>query len=149
MPVSDKEFDALWALLSGRSDEHARLLDEVDPAQAAKGYSALITAAMLELAEKRFIRDGKYVPDSEVVGYVAFARGKSEHFADEVDPRIAERVLFCVLDRGDLDDLDDDEVIKTQLYLLASLVGDEGFSDDELDAFLKTARRIADEFMEP
>ncbi|MFD0856416.1 hypothetical protein ACFQ07_29520 [Actinomadura adrarensis] len=149
MPVNEKEFSALLALLSGRSEEHNRLLDELDPAEQARGYSALIAAGMFELAEKRFIRDGKYAPRSEVLAYVAHARGKSDDFADELDPRIAERVLLCALDEGEIDDIDNSEAIKTQLWLLGALVDDEEFSRDELHSFLKLARRTADEWLEP
>ncbi|GLZ07035.1 hypothetical protein Acsp03_45010 [Actinomadura sp. NBRC 104412] len=149
MPVKDKEYDALLALLRGRSDEHGRLLDELDPAEQARGYGALVSAALLEMAEKRFIRNGKYVPGSEVVAYVAHARSMSDAFADEVDPRIAERVLFCALDQGDLDDIDARVIFETQLWLLVALVRDEQFaSDAELESLLNEARQLADDVME-
>jgi broad specificity phosphatase PhoE len=149
MPVSDIEFNALLALLRGRSEEHARLLDQLDPAEKGRGYGMLIAAALLELAEKRFIRDGKYVPDDEVVAYVARARSISDTIADELDPRIAERVLFAALDQGDLDGLDPGEIVNAQLWLLAVLVRDEQFStDSEVESFLKVARRLADDILE-
>jgi hypothetical protein len=145
MPVNDKHCAALHAFLSGRTEEHERLVDAMDPADANKHYSLLITAALIEMAEKRFIRDGKYVPQNEIIEYVAFARGKSDDFAEDVDPRVAERVLLTVLDQGDLDGIDNDQVVQAQLYMLTSLVHDEQFSDEELASLVEAARRMVND----
>ena len=150
MPVDDKEFGALLALLSGRAEEHDRLLDDLDPAGQAAGYSALVAAAMFRLAERRFIRDGKYVPASEIVAYVAHARAKSDDFAEELDPRIAERVLLAALDQDDIDDIEAGKVFYTELGLLVAMVHDEQFaSESDIETFLQGVRPLADDWMEP
>jgi hypothetical protein len=152
MPVSDRQMAALKALLSRQVDEHQRLIDEIEREEgpdARERHSALIAAGMFEAAEKRFIRNGKYAPNNEVVSYIAEVRSRNEAAAEDLNPAIAERVLLTALDQGDTDGIDADTVVMAQLLLMAALVGDEEYSEAELDEFLKQVRRTADEWLEP
>ncbi|WP_395108843.1 hypothetical protein [Actinomadura sp. SCN-SB] len=143
---------ALKALLSGRPDEHERLIDEIERVEgpdAGGRHSVLIAAGMFEAAEKRFIRNGRYASKEEIIAYVASVRSRSEAAANDLDAMLAERVLLAALDQGEIDDIDDEAVVMTQLLLMAALVGDEEYSEEELDGFLALVRRTADEWLEP
>jgi hypothetical protein len=67
---------------------------------------------------------------------------------EEINPAIAERGLLVNLEQGDISDPDDGTVIMMQPMLMAPLVGDEEYSKEELDQFLKRARCTADEWLE-
>ncbi|GLZ07036.1 hypothetical protein Acsp03_45020 [Actinomadura sp. NBRC 104412] len=144
MTVSDKQVAAVRALLTGQSEEHSRLIDEMGPVDVGRGYTALVAAGVFELIDKRFMREGVAAPDDDIVAYVAFARQKSEAFAEGLKPGIAERVMLAALDKAELADIDNNDVAMAQFYLLMSLVHDEQFSDEELDTFLMRARKTAD-----
>jgi hypothetical protein len=151
MPVTDKQMAALKALLSGRPEEHGLLLDEIAATEgpdAGERYSLLIGAAAFEAIEKRFIRDGKYVSRNEVVAYVASVRSRTEGAADTLHPRLTERIILAALDQENIDDIDTETVVTTQHLLLAALVGDEQYSEEDLDAFLALVKRTADEWLE-
>ncbi|TDC97717.1 hypothetical protein [Actinomadura sp. 7K507] len=147
MAVTDDQLETLRAQLEGRTEEHLRMLDQLDPAEANTGYAMLIGAAFFEAAERRFIRNGKYVPDDEVIDFVAAVRSVNEDTATTLDPSIAERILFAVLDKGDIADIDDDTVLGYEIFLLAAMISDESLSADDLDAFLAEARKTADRWL--
>lgn len=147
MPVTDEQVETLRAQLEGRTEDHLRMLDQLDPEEANVGYAMLIGAGFLVAAERRFIRDGKYVPDSEVIDFIANLRQVNEETAKLLDPHIAERILFAALDKGDIDDIDNDTVVGTEIFLLGAMIYDEQLSSDELDAFLREARELADRWL--
>lgn len=147
MAVTDEQLRTLRAQLAGKTEEHLRMLGQLDPVEAKTGYSMLIGAAFFEAAERRFIRNGKYVPDAEVIDFVAAVRSVNEDTAATLDPVIAERILFAALDKGEIDDIDDATVLGHEMFLLAAMIADEGFSDEELDAFLARARETADQWL--
>jgi hypothetical protein len=151
MPVSDRQMAVLKALVTLQGKEHERLIDEmveIEGPEVNERHSMLMGAALVEAAEKRFLRNGRIAPKSEVVSYVAEVRCRTEAAAEELNPTIAERVLLAALGKDDLDDLDNETVIEMEVVLLAVLVVEEEYSDEELDAFLKLVRRTADEWLE-
>jgi hypothetical protein len=151
MPVSERQMAALKALLSVRPKEHERLVDEMEEVEGPDSggrYAALIGAALFEAVEKRFVRKGKVAPKREIIGYVAEVRSRNENAADDLDPRVAERILMAVLDQGEIDDLDDETVLMHEILLTAVMVIDQQYSEEELDAFLALVRRTADEWLE-
>lgn len=147
MAITDDQLRTLRAQLAGQTEEHLRMLEQLDPAEADTGYAMLIGAAFFEAAERRFIRNGKYVPDAEVIDFVAAVRSVNEEAAATLDPAIAERILLAALDKGEIDDIDDDTVLGHEIFLLAAIIADEELSDEELDAFLAQARGTADQWL--
>lgn len=147
MAITDEQVAALEALLSGRTDEHKRRLDQFDPAEANRGYSALVAAGCLIAIERQFIRNGKYVPHAEVIDHVATLRASSQVAAEVLDPDITERIILAGMDQGDLDDIDGDIVFGHQLFLLATLIAEEHLNVAELNDFLAEARETADRWL--
>lgn len=151
MAVTNEQVAALHAQLAGRTDEHRRLLQQLDRAEANVGYSALVAAAFYQAAERRFIRDGKVATRAEVIDFIASVRARSDESVDLIDPDIAEHMILQVLglDAGsDAADIDHDVAFETQIVLMAALVGDAEFTEEELDDFMEKVRADADELTE-
>jgi hypothetical protein len=144
MPVTDAQVAALRALLSDDMDRYKLLSGQLDRAQARSGYTALITGAFCEAVERRF---GENVQPAEVITFVGQVRASSERVARDLDPDIAERVIRVVYGDGSVRDLEDAVVIGAQILLLGGLIADEQLDDAELDAFLATARKLANQIM--
>jgi hypothetical protein len=144
MPVTDAQVATLRALLSDDVDRYEMLFGQLDRAQARSGYTALVTGAFCEAAERRFGRDLK---PADVIAFVSQVRARSERVARELDPDVAERVIRAVYGDGSLRDLSDSAVTGAQLVLLGGLIADEQLDDAELDAFLAAARKLADQLM--
>lgn len=147
MTVTDDHVDTLEAQLTGRTEEHRRRLDQLDPGEASRGYSALVAAGLLLAIERRFIKNGKYLPRTEVIDYVATLRASSQVAANALDPQIAERIILFGMEQGDIDDIDDNTVLGHQMFLLAAMVSDANLDADELGAFLAEAREIANQWL--
>ncbi|WP_433469325.1 hypothetical protein [Spirillospora sp. CA-128828] len=147
MPVTDEQIATLEAQLAGRTDEHRRLLDQLDRAEASTGYSALVAAGVFEAADRRFMQGGTPAPDSDVIDFVATVRASSQAATEALDPQIAERIILAALGKGEIDDIDDNTVIGHQMFLLAALVADEHFNAEELSTFLTQARETADHWL--
>lgn len=147
MAITDDQVETLRAQLAGRTEAHLRMLDQLDPVEAGTGYAMLIGAAFFEAAERRFIRNGKYVPDTEVIEFVAAVRSVNEATAKTLDPEIAERIILAALDKGEIDDIDDETILGHEVFLLGAIISDEHLNDEELDAFLTQARTTADRWL--
>jgi hypothetical protein len=149
MPVTSEQMATLHALLGGRREVHRQLLNQLDRASANKGYSALIAAGLFEVIERRFIMKDKVVDDAEVIAFVASVRGRGGEIPDLVNPEVAERIIFRMLDRGGpVSDIDADTLIRHQIILLAGLIGDANLSESELNEFMEKIRMDADEMLE-
>jgi hypothetical protein len=148
MPVTDEQIATLRAQLQGKLEEHRRLLRELDPEEVNVGYSALIAAAFIEAAERRFIRDGKSADKAEVVDFVAQLRETDDDMPDIIDPQIAESMILHLLGKGELIEAEEGIKLGHQIVIIATLVGESHFTEAELDAFLADARSLADELLE-
>jgi hypothetical protein len=143
MPVTDEQEATLHAQLAGKSDEHVRLLDQLDPVAARAGYSTLVSAAFFLAADKRFPEG---TPAAAIIEYVADVRARSDRTA-KVDPVVAERVLLAVNTDEEIADIDASDSFRTQLVLLAALIADAQLDAPALDAFMLRARRLADRWL--
>ncbi|TDC73243.1 hypothetical protein [Actinomadura sp. 7K507] len=148
MTVTDEQVATLRAQLEGNIAEHRRLLNDLDPGEANVGYSALIAAAFIEAAERRFIKDGKTGDKFEVIDFVAQTRENDDESPNVINPQIAEGMLLSLLGKGSMVDADEETKLGHQIVLLAALVSEEQFTSTELDAFLLNARSLADELLE-
>lgn len=148
MIVSDDQVAALRAQLAGQPEEHRRLLAQLDPEAANRGYVSLVGGAFFEAARRRFLRDGKPADDAEIIDFVSDVRLRIGDTGDKLDPNAAETMIKVAIEklppeaRGNIGG---DEGFKIQSYLLAGLVGDERFTPEELDEFLVIARSYAEE----
>lgn len=144
MPVTDEQVAPLRAQLARRPEEHQRLFDLLDQTAKRTGYRALVSAAFVIAAQRRFAQD---VSPAEVIDFVGDVRSRSPEVADQVDPTTAERVITAVFTGQSLNDIDARTSWETQLVLMAAIVGDEHLDDAGLDAFLVEARELADQWL--
>jgi hypothetical protein len=145
MAVTDEQVATLQAQLAGDVDEHRRLLERLDPVAARTGYTALITAAFFQAVDRRFVRNGRTVDDSEIIQFVGSLRARSKEAGESIDPVAAERLIKHSLGHGSITDLDGKTVLATRMLMLAGLVADEQFNAASLDSFLAEAREVAEE----
>jgi hypothetical protein len=144
MPVTDEQVAALRALLSDDMDRHRQIYAGLDRDSGMKGYQALVTAALGVAVDRRF---GTSYQPADIVAFVADVRARSDRLASDIDPDIAERVIYAVLGHGTVRGLDNDMVPRAKLVLLAGLIADARLDDTGLDEFLTAARKLADQLM--
>ncbi|MFB4311281.1 hypothetical protein [Actinomadura sp. GTD37] len=147
MPITDEQVAVLRAQLTGNREEHLRLMGQLDSNEANVSYTALVAAAFIEAAERRFIEDGKVADDAEVIDFVAKVRETNDESSRLIKPQIAESMILDLLGKGAMVDADPDTRFGHQTVLLAAMVGEERFTSTELDAFLHNARSLADELL--
>lgn len=141
MTVTADQMATLRAFLARDFDRYEQLYEQLDPAEARSGYTALIAAAFIEAVERRF---GEGSTDTDVVEFVAVARAQFDETGDRIDPRAAERMIRAVYTDEEINDLDTRTVVETEVILLTALVSDEGLDDAGIDEFLAKARKLAD-----
>lgn len=141
MNVTDLDVAAVRAFLEGDQQKHRQLRDQLD---GRDGYSALLFTAFYEALKRKF---GKHGGREEIIEFVGDVRSRSEKAESDIDPLTAEQVIRNVLHSEVIADIDDATVVQYQVMLLAVLVSDEAFDDDQLDKFLATARTLADHML--
>lgn len=139
MPVTDVQVATLRALLVHDFDESRRLMGQIPDEGMRKGYFPLVTAAFVDAVKLRF--RGK--KRSEMIEWVADVRARMDT-GNRIDPNVAEKVILWVFGKASTAELDFDADLGHQTTLLALLVEEQGFTDEELDAFLARARRDVD-----
>jgi hypothetical protein len=144
MSVTDDQVEALRALLVDDMDRYRLLFSKLDRDEARTGYPALVTAAFGEAVERRF---GGSHEAREIVQFVADVRARSDRLASELDPDVAECAILAVLGKGSTRNLSRHAVSRAKLVLLAALVSDEQLGGEKLDAFLASARRLANQLI--
>jgi hypothetical protein len=145
MPVDNDQLATLRAYLRGDFDAHRRLFRQLDPTHARVAYPALVTAAFCEAVERRFAQDGTA---KDVIEFVGEVRSRHLKNPDEIDSRIAERVILSIFADEGVGDIDAKVKYRTQLILLLPLIDDEQLDDVGLDKFLGDARRLADQWID-
>ncbi|MCP9948674.1 hypothetical protein [Actinomadura madurae] len=148
MAITEKQVAVLRAQLTGQHDEHLRLAKQLEHDEANREYAALVAAAFIVAVERRFIADGEFADESEVIDFVAQVRAKSPDMPEVIDPRLAESLILHLLEKGPVLDADADTKFGHQIVLLAALAGDEQFTDSELEVFLSEVRPIAEDLLE-
>jgi hypothetical protein len=144
MAVTADQVATLRAFLARDFEQYEGLYERLDREAAKTGYTALIAAAFVEAVERRFTVNSE---NAEVVEFVGATRARFDEDGDQIDPSAAERMIRAVYTDEEIDDLDTDTVVGTQVILLAALIADEGFEDAELDEFLTKARKLADQWI--
>ncbi|MFD0856376.1 hypothetical protein ACFQ07_29320 [Actinomadura adrarensis] len=148
MAINDRVVAALYARLARQWDEHERLMGTLSKEEINGPMVDLITAAFVEAARRRFLKEGVPASDAEVIDYIAFSRSKSEAAADRIDPILAEKQINLALQKVSPDvmkDVDADTAFDNQVFLLSLLVADGDYGDDELSELLQRSREMAEE----
>jgi len=146
--VTDDQVATLRAQLKGNLAEHRQLLSELDPDEANVGYAALIAAAFIEAAERRFIKDGRAADESEVIDFVARVRETDDEMPGIINPELAESMILHLLEKGTTIEADESTKLGHQIVLLAFMIGEEQLNESELEEFLSSARSLADALLE-
>lgn len=144
MPVTDEQVTALRTILTGDTERGKELSANLDRAQAARGYTALVTAAFGTAVMRRF---GKQHTTRDVVEFVADVRSRSENLAAKIDPDAGERLIGAALGEATTQGMARDTKITGQFLLLGALIEAEHLDDAGLDAFMEEARKLADEML--
>lgn len=144
MSITDEQVATLRAHLARDVEEYQRLWERLDRDAAQTGYMALLAAAFFEAVDRRFAKDGTV---ADVIEFVGALRARLGADADEVDPRVAERLIRDALGDGTITDLDEDTIVATKVLLLTALISDEQFDDERMDEFMATARGLGDRLM--
>ncbi|MEU4821572.1 hypothetical protein ACLQ2P_10705 [Actinomadura citrea] len=145
MPVTDHQIATLRAQLTGRIDEHRRLLSQMDIATANQ-YLSLATAAFFEAALRRFVRDGSPVDDAEIIEFVTSVRLRLGD-PDDLDAQTAETLIKIAVEKLPVEaqnGISADAANGTRIILLSGMVGDLDLTPDQLEEFLNAARRMTD-----
>lgn len=145
MPVAGRQVAALRAYLSGDWELYQELFGQLNRAEVGKEYSALITAAFTEAAERHF---GLNYTQGDIVAFVGHVRARSERAAGALEPEVAERVINAVLGDATTRDLDRKAVVGTQVVLLAALIAEENLDGTGLNRALADARKLADQILD-
>lgn len=133
----------LRAQLAGDTDEYRRRVADLDSAADRTGYTALISAAFVVAAKRRFSADSEV---ADVLKFVADVRARTPEAGDDIDARTAERLILAAVSDTDIEDIDADTALVTQLLLLAALTADAQYDDADLDSFMLEARALANEW---
>jgi hypothetical protein len=140
MTATDEQVAVLRAQLAGDYDEHRRLLADLDSRGALAGYTALVTAAFIEAADRRF--GPGHRDDAAVTAFVSDVRARFPGADAEIGQAAAERIIRKALGRGSVSDIDGPTIRRTEMLLLPLMVADEQYSGEELDRFLAGARKL-------
>jgi hypothetical protein len=143
MAITADQVATLKAFLDQDFDKYEQLYRRLDPELAQTGYTALIAAAFVEAVDERF---GKAQTDAEVVEFVAAARARFDDTGDRIDPHAAERMIRAVYTDEQIDDLDTETIVGTEVILLSALIADKELDEAGLDDFLAKSRKLADEW---
>lgn len=140
--ITADQVAALRTALKGDAEGHKRIYGAMGPA-AKNGYGALVVASFFRAAERRFTKESS---KADVVTFVSNLRARHE-LEDKIDPRIAERLLLATFTDTEIDSVPDDAQGNHYMLLLAGLVADAQFSDEQFEEFLADACSLADQWI--
>lgn len=143
MAITDDQVAVLRSMLTGDAAEYDRLTGLLDKTDGWGRYTALVAAAFFEAVDRRF---GTKYTRPDIIQFVADARGRFPEGGPDLDPVAAERLILSVLEDVEIDDIDDETVVKCQVAFLTALIVDENLDAVGLGGFLENARKLADEW---
>jgi hypothetical protein len=144
MAVTNDQVAALRAYLAGDFAKHRQLMEQLGREGAREGFAALVPAAFVEAAERRFPPGTSM---DEITSFVALVRAQHLNDPDEIDPLIAERLIHDVSTGESIGDLNPDVKYRTQFVLLYPLIVEGNFSEAGLDDLVAEARKLAEEWL--
>jgi hypothetical protein len=105
---------------------------------------ALVLGAAFFLAARQ--RFGSDAGKEAIISFVAGKRMEMSQTGFDIDPVVSERLLASAMDRStdELEDVDSNTVIETQLFLLTGLLA--GLSDEEMASYLSEVDGLVHEW---
>lgn len=131
----------VWTLVHGDHVGTQRIEGELDRT-GWDGYPRFLEAAFLLALDARFSRPPNR---AEIIRFVANMRAELGDDAPPVDQHFAEYLLRCALSNKLIDQAGDAEMIgRIESLVLYEILCEAGWSDEQLEAFLSEAIRLAD-----
>ncbi|MEU8304655.1 hypothetical protein AB0C84_13945 [Actinomadura sp. NPDC048955] len=123
-------------------------MDQLESDEANRFYPALVGAAFIVAAEQHFVKGDQVADELQVIDFVAQVREGSDECSDLINPRLAESMLLDLLGKGTMIDAAPGMKLGHQIVMLAAMVSEKQFTPVELEAFLYSARSLAEELLE-
>ncbi|MFD0972681.1 hypothetical protein [Plantactinospora endophytica] len=123
-------------LAIGKVRDHQHRIDRFDEPDWHR-YGLLVDTAFRLAAHRRFRPDGQ--DRAPVIRFVASVRERYHHTGYDLDPRLAESLLWATLAGEPTPEPLHSQTHTAQTLLLIGLLDDEGLSRAELDRFLADA----------
>ena len=139
MAITDEQVRALGAYLSQRPTDAIRHHESLGRSDGSVGYAELVASAFIIAARRRFVPPWSR---AAVIRYVADVR-RREISHDDFDPLTAETITLRALGVRDDADLDEEQRIRSEIFLLEALVLDAGLQPADIDTLLTEARLLA------
>lgn len=147
MPVTDDMVAAVRAYLEVDEERAQRLTATLDRSRDASiAYKAMIAGTFMAAVARKFNRQSSR---DDIIDYVAQVRSRNEELADILEPSATERMIASVYGDEDIEDIDARIVMDIEIFISVAIVTDKGISGQELDDFLATARKYADQMLAP
>ncbi|TDD74236.1 hypothetical protein E1293_29910 [Actinomadura darangshiensis] len=134
--------ETLRAALLGESERYHQLNNQLDSADRT-AFNVLIAAAFFKGAYQRF---GEGTDAAQVVSFIGDLRARYD-LVEEIDPRVAERLLLATFSDEQTDDIEDQVKGEHYMLLLIALTKEAALSNTEVTEFLNDARKLADEWL--
>lgn len=119
-------------LATGRVRDHQHRLSRLDE-RGWQRYGLLLDSAFRLAVDRRFRAGQERAP---VIRFVASVRERYDVTGYDLDPRLAESLLWAALDGRPVPEPEQPSTVAAQTLLLVGLLEDEGLSPAELDRFL-------------
>ncbi|MFD0823654.1 hypothetical protein ACFQ0D_36225, partial [Micromonospora zhanjiangensis] len=129
---------ALHDLIGGQVRQHDRRLRRFSEPDWQR-YADLLSGAFLLAVRRRFRPGQERAP---IIRFVATVRERFDHTGHDLDPVIAERLVWAALGEGKPEPATS-AAMAAQTLLVLGLLEDEGMAETELDEFLATADTLA------
>jgi hypothetical protein len=129
---------ALHDLIDGQVRQHDRRLRRFTEPDWHR-YADLLSGAFLLAVRRRFRAGQDRAP---IIRFVATVRERFDHTGHDLDPVIAERLVWAALGEADPVPING-PAVAAQTLLVLGLLEDEGMPQSELDEFLGTADTLA------
>jgi len=143
MPVTDDIVAIVRAYLEVDGERAQRLLGTLDASQNF-AYQAMVAGTFMAAVTRKF---NKHSSRDEIIDYVAQVRSRSEEMAESLDPSATERMIASIYADEDIDDIDPRTVMNIEIFVAVAIVSDKEISGPDLDDFLATARKYADQML--
>lgn len=144
MSVTDEQMVWLRAYLAGDLEEARRVNAQATAPGAAAGLGALVHAAFVLAARRKF---APRWTRAEVIQFVARVRGLLSERSDVLDPAVAERELRSAQGEKLTSPTDVRSRGRVQFILLNALVQSLDLDDAEVAGLLGQARGLADSLL--
>ncbi|AVT36398.1 hypothetical protein [Plantactinospora sp. BB1] len=129
-------------LAKGDAEAYRQRCEQLDE----KGWDelGLVVGAAFFLAAQQ--RQMTFPDETSIIRFVAEARGEMAGTRFDLDPKVAEKLIAATTtgDTSELDDLDPNLIIESELLLLWRLL--RPLSDDEMSRFLAEVDSLAEQW---